>query len=92
LLILGLLFSTVHTSSFLLILTKHPLGCILGDLKNLIWSPWWVIRYFNALAAWHSGHRVLLQNRRSRFRVPPVLLSKYVLSLCVMEKKNVSKN
>jgi hypothetical protein len=24
-----------------------------------------------ALAAWHRGHRVRLQNRRSRVRIPP---------------------
>jgi hypothetical protein len=42
--------------------------------------------------AWHSGHRVRLQKRRSQGRIPPgckVLRSLYIavlLSLCVFEK------
>jgi hypothetical protein len=57
-----------------------------------------------ALLAWHSGHRVLLQNWRSWDRIPQgckvfrslcnaVLLSKtyFVLSLCVFEKRIVKK-
>jgi hypothetical protein len=27
--------------------------------------------FLHALAVWHSGHRVRLQNRRSRVRIPP---------------------
>jgi hypothetical protein len=37
-----------------------------------------------ALAAWHSGHRFRLQNRRSRVRIPPgcKVLGIYTLQCC----------
>jgi hypothetical protein len=56
-----------------------PFGIICGHLlyclhfgmfgPRKIWKPWSAVRA--ALAVWHSGHRVRLQNIRSRVRIPP---------------------
>jgi hypothetical protein len=40
-----------------------------------------------ALAAWHSGHRVRLQNRRSRVRNPPGCIHTYIAVL--LSKLNI---
>jgi hypothetical protein len=50
-----------------------------------------------APVAWHSGHRVRLQNRRSRVRIPPgsklqCCCQKNALSLCLLEKNKRLKH
>jgi hypothetical protein len=47
--------------------------CVVGNYYSLRFKlgtfalTLWVL----ALAAWYSGHRIRLQNRRSRVRIPP---------------------
>jgi hypothetical protein len=62
-------------------------------------QPGQSLKMFLALAAWYSGHRVCLQNRRSRVRIPSgckVFLGIYTLQCCchnliwlVIVKKNI---
>jgi hypothetical protein len=56
-------------------------------LESVIWNGKYVIQMFFvlccvALAVWHSGHRVRLNNRRSRVRIP--LGGKLFVSLCII--------
>jgi hypothetical protein len=52
-------------------MTKIPSNCRSTLLPKIQGTVSLIEKCFVALVARHSGHRVRLQNRRSRVRIPP---------------------
>jgi hypothetical protein len=59
---INLIFSYIITSDLLLCILSYTLPRYLPFQQGL-YMPWW--------RGIHRGHRVSLQNRRSRVRIPP---------------------